>query len=477
MKDDKGTSKLEISSWVLLALCFIMNGYVAFQINRYFKISYAMIFFVIVLLLIFGLVFLVLKKKKKISIVLNILLVIVMGVASFGAHRISQFTNKIFDNSESETILIVALKDSNITADTDFTNKKIGFTTIDGNTNTYAEELLTDKNKTGFVKTEFNTHKETFEGLENGSIDMMVYTVNTDNSLQESDIISADKIKIVLEMKRDMAPVEAKTIDITKDPFNIYISGVDLSSDDINEKGNSDVNIIMSVNPKTKKIIMQTIPRDTWASLPCMDDRHTKLTYAGVYGGIDCSIKAIEGYFNHEFEINYYAKINFQGVVDLVDALGGITVNSDVAFCSSPGSSDCFAAGPNTLNGARALTFSRIRKVFSEGDIARGRHQMEVINAVIRKFSEEPTMAHLNSLLGAVENNFTTNLTQSDIGKALELFMSMKDSLGNIESDTMKGQMLWNDDEVRYEYLYYFYPDNGEVDLFLQRMNSVLKGE
>lgn len=471
-KIKKETKVLDVLNYLLLLLTTGMIIYIAFQINRYFKVSYTMIFVVTAFVLLLLVLLLVLKKKQKIGLAMNVVLAIIMGIGCLGSYKISGFTNKVFDNSESETVMIVALKESYIDNTTSFEGKKIAFVTSDGSINSYVVEQIGQHNKTGIERVDYASHKEAYEGLENGDVELMVYTSLTRQKLLEEDIDSWNHVKVVMEFNREMAPVESKTIDITKDPFNIYISGVDLTSKNINEKGSSDVNIIMTVNPQSKKVIMQTIPRDSWTPLPCEDNNHTKLTYAGAYGGIDCSIKAIEAMY--DIEINYYAKINFQGVVDLVDALGGITVNSDVAFCTSPGSGDCFNAGPNTLNGARALTFSRIRKVFSEGDIARGRHQMEVINAVIRKFSDEPTMSHLNSLLGAVENNFTTNLSEGDIGKALELFMSMKSELSNIQSYTMEGNMIWQTDEVSFEYLYYFYPNEGQMGLFQQRIKEVM---
>lgn len=464
---------MDIISLILLIASILLGGYVSYQINRYFRISYAIVCFLLVFLIESLSFVLMMKGKRKSGLIINIIITLLLSIASFGAYRVSNFTAKVFDNSETETVMVVALKDSNLEAESDFKDKAIGFAKMDGSsTNSFAEEMLTNNSKTGYVKKETTNYKELYDMLLSGDVDMMIYTNQTRQVLLDEDIDSWSNVKVVLELDREMEPVVSKEIDITKDPFNIYISGVDLTSKNINDKGSSDVNIIMTVNPQTKKVIMQTIPRDSWAPLTCENGNHTKLTYGGAWGGINCSIDTIEQMF--DIEINYYAKINFQGVVDLVDALGGITVNSDAAFCSSPGSSDCFALGPNTLNGARALTFSRIRKVFSDGDIARGRHQMEVINAVIRKFSEEPSMSHLNSLLGAVENNFTTNLSEDDIGKALELFMSMKSELSNIESYTMKGNMIWRDDEVTTDYLYYFFPNDGEIELVKNRIGYIM---
>ena len=102
---------------------------------------------------------------------------------------------------------------------------------------------------------------------------------------------------------------------------------------------------------------------------------------------------------------------------------------------------------------------------------------MEVINGVVREFKQSPSMGTINSLLGAVENNFTTNLSESDIVDAFQLFMLMKDSVDDITSYTMEGEMLWNNDEITNEYLYYFYPKDDQMQLVKDRIDEVMNGK
>lgn len=464
----------------LLLLCEFMNVYVSLQILRYTRLLYAVLFFLVFSIIIIG-GFLLMVKHRKAGIICSTLLSVILVGCTVGCYRVSQFTNTVFHGTESETVMIVARKDSSLSASSDFTGLKIAFVKSDIASNTFAENILENEAKTGYIKIESQTHQEAYEHLMDHTVDLMVYTMQTRSILEEYDIDSWSHVKVILEGKRGLEAVKSKDVDITKDPFNVLISGVDLSSSGINEKGNSDVNIILSVNPKTKKIIMQTIPRDSWAPLACYDHKHTKLTYAGRNGGIDCSIKTIEEMF--DITIHYYAKINFQGVMDLVDAFGGITIYNDIAFCTPyqdryGNSLDvCFQAGENRIDGSQALIYSRVRKIFSDGDIERGRHQMAVINGVIREFQKAPTLSNINSLFGAVEDNFTTNFDEDDIGKALELLLSMQGKLTNIEAYTMEGEMLWDTDEITNEYLYYFYPYDGQVELFQQRIQDVMEGE
>lgn len=471
---------LDIVSIVLLCINIVLDGYLSWRINTYFSLSYAAIFFFMILLVLSG-IFVLMVKKQKIGLVLNILAVLLLGTGSIMTMRLNSFTDTVLDNSESETVMIVAKKDAAITEDSDLKDKRIAMIKIDGDANTFAEEILAEHKKSGYVKETYPTYKEAYDALMNDQTDLMVYTGLARQRLSDDEIDSWSNVKVIFQKNRKLEAVEGNKVDILKDPFTVLVSGVDLTSNSINEKGSSDVNILLVVNPNTKRIMMQTIPRDTWAPLTCSNNEHTKLTYAGAYGGTDCSIKTIEQYL--DVEINYYAKINFKGVIDLVDAMGGITVNSDVSFCESHpldgyGVRDyCYNAGANDLTGVEALMFSRIRKVFSNGDLERGNHQMEVINAVVRKFKEEPSLSHLNSLMSAVENNFTTNLEEDDLGKCLELFLGMSDQLNTIESYSMEGETAWNTDEVTNEYLYYFYPNDGQIEAAQERIDAVLDGK
>lgn len=463
----------------LLVISELLNIYLSFQIMRYMKGITAICFFVIVTLILFGCFYLT-AKKRKYGFICNGILAVTLMLGSIAAYRGARFSNKVFDNTESETVMIVAKKDADIDASSDFTDKKLATVKFEAEINEFAESLLADKGKQGYLTQEFTSYQDAYKSLMNGKSDIMVYTLQMEQRLAENDIQSKEHIKVLFEKKRERKAVESKSVRISEDPFNVLVSGVDLTSKNINEKGSSDVNILVTVNPKTKKMIMQTIPRDSWAPLTCVNDQHTKLTYAGAYGGIDCSIKTLEKMYG--ITINYYLKINFQGVMDLVDALGGITVNNDIAFCTpykdryEVERETCFHVGENRIDGAQALIYSRVRKLFTDGDIERGRHQMEVINGVVREFKRSPSMGTINSLLGAVENNFTTNLSESDIIDAFQLFMSMQDRLDDISAYTMEGEMLWNNDEITNEYLYYFYPKEGQVELFKSRINDIMNG-
>lgn len=465
---------------IVLLLCEVMNIYISLQVLRYIRSIYAMSIFLVLTLLIM-VIFWIMMKKKRIGYCCSGGLTLLLVIGSYGAYRLAVFSSQVFNNIETETVMIVTAKDSKLTRAYDFTNRKMAMVEYDEELNGFAREILQEEEKSGYQEINYSSYKEAYMDMQEGKIDLMVYDAQIQKTLEEDKIDSEAHIKVLFEKTFEREAVKSKAVDISKDPFNVFISGVDLTSRGINEKGSSDVNIILTVNPQTKKMIMQTIPRDSWVPVTCMNDRHTKLTYAGSYGGIDCSIQTIEEEYG--ITINYYAKINFQGVIDLVDALGGIMVNSDVGFCESHpfegyGVRDyCYYAGENYVNGIEALMFSRIRRVFSDGDIERGRHQMALVEGVMNKFLEEPTMEHINGLLLAVQNNFTTNLEENDMGKALELFLKMQDQINSIDTFTMKGELIWINDEISGEYLYYFYPHDGEIVKFQQRIHDVMEGK
>lgn len=247
------------------------------------------------------------------------------------------------------------------------------------------------------------------------------------------------KTKVLLEIKVPAKKVESgkrENIDITKDPFNILITGMD-SSGKIAARGNSDVNIIATINPKTKKILLTSTPRDFYVPLNGDKNKYDKLTHAGNYG-VDCSMATLSKFYNTP--IDFYVKVNFTSVEDLVDALGGVTVNSDAAFTAPlrTGGRTSFNKGTNELDGTRALAFSRERKSLPGGDRARGKNQQLVISAIINKISSPAILTKYNKVLSAIEKNTTTDLTTDDMTSLLKFQIDNPSSWAT-ESITVDG--------------------------------------
>lgn len=222
----------------------------------------------------------------------------------------------------------------------------------------------------------------------------------------------------------DSIVVDAPKADVTKDPFIVYLSGLDTRGNgEIRDKGLSDVNMLIAVNPTTKKILMVNIPRDYYVPLYGDTAKMDKLTHAGNYG-VDCSMKTLNALFG--VECNYYVKVNFKSVVDIVDALGGVTVNSDLYFSSNhslSGKTYSFVKGENTLTGDAALAFARERKSVSGGDRQRGIHQQKIISAILDKVMSPAILnpSNFQNVLSSITDNTKTSISYGDISSLVRM--------------------------------------------------------
>lgn len=219
----------------------------------------------------------------------------------------------------------------------------------------------------------------------------------------------------------------AKRVSVTNKPYNIYISGLDVVGS-IDTVSRSDVNMIVTVNPKTHKILLTSIPRDYLIQLPSADYAQDKLTHTGVYG-IDDTLGAVEKLTG--LEMNYYVKVNYSTVIKLVDAIGGIDVVSEYTFTTSGmgstpgfGSSNgiTFKKGKNHLNGRRALAFARERHAFTKGDVQRNKDQQLVLQAILKKISSNRTLVmKYSDILGGIQNYMKTNFTGEEIRDIIKM--------------------------------------------------------
>lgn len=198
--------------------------------------------------------------------------------------------------------------------------------------------------------------------------------------------------------------------DLTKSYFTVYFSGIDVYGA-INQRSRSDVNIVMTVNPTTKKILLVTIPRDAYTPFPGITGgQFDKLTHAGLYG-VNVSMNTLNQIYG--IKIDYYVRVNFTSIIRFVDAVGGVDVNVPIAF-SVGGYS--FKQGINHMNGTQALVFARERHSFAGGDKQRGRDQLEIIKAVINKMASSTTLlTNFGDIMNAVKGTFQTNIAMDQL--------------------------------------------------------------
>ncbi len=274
--------------------------------------------------------------------------------------------------------------------------------------------------------------------------------------------------------------VETPTVAVAKEPFIVYLSGMDTRGNvEIQDQGLSDVNMLLVVDPSSKTLLMVNIPRDYYVPLYGEADKLDKLTHAGTYG-IDCSIKTLNALF--DIQCNYYVKVNFKSVVDIVDALGGITVSSDFNFSSNyslSGKRYSFVKGENTLTGDQALAFARERRSFELGDRQRGIHQQKVIRAIMNKAMSPAILniKNLQNVLAGITNNTKTNISYNEISDLVRMQLSDM-SVWTFKTISVDGT---GSSKPSYasggEVLYVMLPDMNTVELAKAEINAVLKKE
>ena len=272
-----------------------------------------------------------------------------------------------------------------------------------------------------------------------------------------------------------LSDAEAKKI--TKEPFVVYLSGVDTRGE-LTEKARSDVNILAAVNPETKQVVLINTPRDYYVDLAGTNSKD-KLTHAGLYG-VQTSMDTLGNLYG--VDVQHYIRINFAGFINIVDALGGVDVYSDQAFTSvgSPGYYDptTFAEGWNHLDGKAALAFARERHAFKTGDVQRGINQMKVIDAMLNKIKSPALLMGFTKILDAVSDSFVTSLSQNQISALVRMQLS-DFAEWNIERYTVTGSSGSSTKcySAKGQKLYVMKPDENSVAKAKEMIAAVLGGE
>lgn len=264
---------------------------------------------------------------------------------------------------------------------------------------------------------------------------------------------------------------------ITKEPFVVYLSGVDTRGD-LTDKARSDVNIIAAVNPVTKQVVLINTPRDYYVDLAGTNSKD-KLTHAGLYG-VQTSMDTLGNLYG--VDVQHYIRINFAGFINVIDALGGVDVYSDQAFTSvgSPGYYDptTFVEGWNHLDGKAALAFARERHAFKTGDVQRGINQMKVIDAMLNKIKSPALLMGFTKILDAVSDSFVTSLSQNQISALVRMQLS-DFAEWNIERYTVTGTSGSSTKcySAKGQKLYVMKPDENSVAKAKEMIAAVMGGE
>ena len=355
-----------------------------------------------------------LQKTKKSPLVTTVVLVIfslVSLVGIFGFKQMIDITNRMNQTaafSEVEMSIVVP-KESDIKDVSQLTSVQAPTKVDKNNIETLMSALKKDK-KVDVKVDDVASYQEAYDNLKSGKSKAMVLSGSYVSLLESVDSNFASNLKTIYTYKiKKKNNNSAKQVD--SKVFNIYISGIDTYGS-ISTVSRSDVNIIMTVNMNTHKILLTTTPRDAYVKIPGGGaDQYDKLTHAGIYG-VETSEQTLENLYG--IKIDYYARINFTSFLKLIDQLGGVTVHNDQAFTSLHGKFD-FPVGDIQMNSEQALGFVRERYSLDGGDNDRGKNQEKVISAIVNKLASLKSVSNFTSIVNNLQDSVQTNISLDTI--------------------------------------------------------------
>ena len=355
-----------------------------------------------------------LQKTKKSPLVTTVVLVIfslVSLVGIFGFKQMIDITNRMNQTaafSEVEMSIVVP-KESDIKDVSQLTSVQAPTKVDKNNIETLMSALKKDK-KVDVKVDDVASYQEAYDNLKSGKSKAMVLSGSYASLLESVDSNYSSNLKTIYTYKiKKKNNNSAKQVD--SKVFNIYISGIDTYGS-ISTVSRSDVNIIMTVNMNTHKILLTTTPRDAYVKIPGGGaNQYDKLTHAGIYG-VETSEQTLENLYG--IKIDYYARINFTSFLKLIDQLGGVTVHNDQAFTSLHGKFD-FPVGDIQMNSEQALGFVRERYSLDGGDNDRGKNQEKVISAIVNKLASLKSVSNFTSIVNNLQDSVQTNMSLDTI--------------------------------------------------------------
>lgn len=361
----------------------------------------------------------------------TVLAVIMIAILAFGGFYINKTRSAISNISgEATEVTQMAVYVKNDDA-ADSVEATAGYTygilsSLDRENTDGAVAHLNSEFGTEVQTKEYAGLTELADGILNGEVNAMLLNSGylsvyedmdgyTDFSTKIKEVGTVD-VESTIQSAEESTPIEPITTANGGKVYTIYLSGIDTRGE-MTAKSRSDVNIIATVNTDTHEILLVSTPRDYFVPLSISGGAPDKLTHAGIYG-IDVCMDTLG--MLYDIDINYYFRINFGGFVKVIDALGGITVNSDYDFDSKNILGYHFNKGENYVNGEQALIFARERYAFQEGDRQRGKNQMEVIRGVVKKALSPEILTSYSSILSSLDGCFGTNITYEEIAQILQ---------------------------------------------------------
>lgn len=359
------------------------------------------------------------KKHGILGKILSLLLICAVSLSSYYVVKANDMLNNVTKVTVRENKMVVAvLKEDPAQVLEDAADYTFGVQYMKGaeNVNGTVRDIQEQLGQDIEVKV-FETLADQAKGLIDQEAQAIIYNQSYQQIMEQAvpDFSSRIKIlheyKIKLQMEAKANVPEGKAIE---GPFSVYISGIDVYGD-VTEQSRSDVNIIAVVNPQTHQILLISTPRDYYVTIPGVSGgQFDKLTHAGLYG-IETSMATLGALY--ETNVDYFVRLNFTSMIDIVDTLGGVDVNSSIAFTTSPDSEYVMDVqeGMNHFDGKQALAFSRERQNLPDGDFGRGRNQQAVIEAMLKKMLSPTMLLKAGTIMNTIGNEVETNMPRTSI--------------------------------------------------------------
>lgn len=385
--------------------------------------------------------------KKHVKIIITSLITIIFTVIFFiGSYYINFIYSSIGNLSDSEyvtyTTNLIVFDDTEINE-----NSHLGMinSTDDIEGNVLAKELIANKHLENLTVDNYSSYYEMINDLLNNKIDGIFLTNNYMAIFGEEEAFKdLKKTKVAYSYSKKMINQDTSIASnkSLKEPFTILLMGVDSEGDglDANAAFNGDTLMLITFNPKTLNATMFSIPRDTYVPIACNNNRYAKINSSAAYG-TNCVINTIKQLT--DIDIDYYVKVNFKAVVDLVEALGGIDVEVEPPnysvykktyggrICEQNSLRQfgdnlvCMDTGMQHLNGEQALAYARCRHAYLQSDISRNKHQQQIIEAMASKLLNASNINKMEELLNSVTNNIATNMSTKQILSFYDVIKSM----------------------------------------------------
>ena len=404
----QGKTKIVIS-WGLLAIYTVLAVFLLFLIFKYNMLAFRYLN-ILVTILIAGMAvlcfFLIhLKKVKTLTMILLLLGILINGTSLFVVGQFIGLTSHLntTSNYSNYSMSIAVLADSPIDNISQVTSVMGPTGTDKDNIQQLMNDLKASQNKELSVE-ESSSYLAAYKNLLAGDTKVIILNSVFENIIESEYPDYASKIKKIYT--KELTKTVETPKDVKGDSFNVYISGIDTYGP-ISSVSRSDVNIIMTVNRETKKILLTTTPRDSY--VPIADggnNQKDKLTHAGIYG-VDASIHTLENLYG--IDLNYYARLNFTSFLKLIDLLGGVDVYNDQDFTALANKKH-YSMGNVHLDSQEALAFVRERYSLADGDRDRGRNQQKVIVAIIQKLTSTEALKNYDSIIKGLQDSIQTNM-------------------------------------------------------------------